>query len=87
MRAHRVIVGTVALVMVSPRATWQASGSRPRQRGQSEQVLRTIDLTEEIKSMQGRPLRMRKVTIQPGGALALHSHANRPAVDTCWKGK
>ena len=81
MRAHRVIVGTVGLMIVF--ASGYAAGQRQPPKttqGQSEQVLRTIDLTEEIKSTQGRTLRMRKVTVQPGGALALHSHANRPAV-------
>ena len=81
MRAHRVIVGTVGLVMVF--ATGYVAGQRQPPKtteGQSEQMLRTIDLTEEIKSTQGRMLRMRKVTVQPGGALAVHSHANRPAV-------
>ena len=81
MRAHRVIVGTVGLMVVFT-AGYAAGQRQPPKtnQGQSEQVLRTIDLTEEIKSTQGRPLRMRKVTIQPGGALALHTHANRPAV-------
>lgn len=81
MRAHRVIVGTVGLMVVfaSGYAAVQRQPPKTTQ-GQSEQVLRTIDLTEEIKSTQGRTLRMRKVTVQPGGALALHTHANRPAV-------
>ena len=30
-----------------------------------------MDLTTELDSTKGRPLRMRKVTLQPGGVLAL----------------
>ena len=40
--------------------------------GQSEELLRSIDLTNELDSSKGRPLRMRKVTLQPGGVLGLH---------------
>ena len=43
-------------------------------------VLTSIDLGPEIDGMQGRQLRLRKVTIAPGGVIALHSHADRPAV-------
>ena len=81
MCSQRVIVGTVSLVMVfaSGYAAGQQQPPKTTQ-GQTEQVLRTIDLADELKSVQGRTLRMRKLTVQPGGALALHSHANRPAV-------
>ena len=48
--------------------------------GQSEEALRSVDLTNELESGKGRPLRMRRITIQPGGALALHNHVDRPAV-------
>jgi quercetin dioxygenase-like cupin family protein len=39
-----------------------------------------LDLTDEIDSVNGRQLRLRVVTIEPGGAVALHSHNGRPAV-------
>jgi quercetin dioxygenase-like cupin family protein len=39
-----------------------------------------IDLTDEIDSVAGRQLRMRIVTLEPGGVVALHSHKGRPAV-------
>ena len=48
--------------------------------GQSEETLRSLDLTAELESGKGRPLRMRRITVQPGGALALHNHVDRPAV-------
>jgi quercetin dioxygenase-like cupin family protein len=55
--------------------------------GQSEEALRSIDLTGELESGQGRPLRMRKITVQPGGALALHNHVDRPAVTYMLQGE
>ena len=55
--------------------------------GQSEEMLRSIDLTNELDSTKGRPLRMRKVTLQPGGVLGLHNHMDRPAVTYLLQGQ
>jgi quercetin dioxygenase-like cupin family protein len=40
----------------------------------------TVELGSEIEGMAGRQLRMRMLTIEPGGHIGLHSHKNRPAV-------
>jgi quercetin dioxygenase-like cupin family protein len=40
----------------------------------------TLDLSQEIDGVQGRQLRLRVVTIEPGGVVAVHSHKGRPAV-------
>jgi quercetin dioxygenase-like cupin family protein len=55
--------------------------------GQTEELLRSIDLTNELDSSKGRPLRMRKVTLQPGGVLGLHNHVDRPAVTYLLQGQ
>src|SRR5436190_20299774 len=55
--------------------------------GQSEELLRSIDLTNELDSAKGRPLRMRKITLQPGGVLGLHNHVDRPAVTYLLQGR
>ena len=39
-----------------------------------------VDLGPEIEGMTGRELRMRLLTIKPGGHIGLHSHKDRPAV-------
>jgi len=36
-------------------------------KGLGAEALRSLDLTEEIDSVSGRPLRMRKITLAPGG--------------------
>ncbi len=36
-------------------------------KGLGAEALRSLDLTEEIDSVRGRPLRMRKITLAPGG--------------------
>jgi quercetin dioxygenase-like cupin family protein len=39
-----------------------------------------VELGPEIDSVEGRQLRLRVITIEPGGAAAIHSHKGRPAV-------
>ena len=70
--------------------TIAAAGQRqppPETVGQSEEQLRSLDLTGELESGKGRPLRMRRITVQPGGALALHNHVDRPAVTYMLQGE
>ena len=47
---------------------------------QNEETLRFLDLTGELDSIDGRPLRMRKITLQPGAVPAIHDHVDRPAI-------
>jgi len=39
-----------------------------------------LDLTDEIDGVKGRQLRLRVVTIEPGGVVAVHTHNGRPGV-------
>ncbi len=39
-----------------------------------------IELESEIDGVAGRQLRLRVVTFEPGGQIAVHSHKGRPAV-------
>lgn len=55
--------------------------------GQSEELLRSIDLTKELPTAAGRTLRMRRITLQPGGVMALHNHVDRPAVTYLLQGQ
>jgi quercetin dioxygenase-like cupin family protein len=51
----------------------------PPTRGVTVELLSTVDLGPEIEGMAGRQLRMRKVTIEPGGVFGpLHDHIGRP---------
>jgi quercetin dioxygenase-like cupin family protein len=49
--------------------------------GVAVQVLATVDLAGEMDGMEGRQLRLRMVTIEPGGVFGpIHDHAGRPGV-------
>ncbi len=48
--------------------------------GVTDTVLGSVDLGPEIKGLDGRKLRFRKLVIQPGGVVPWHSHGDRPAL-------
>jgi quercetin dioxygenase-like cupin family protein len=48
-------------------------------RAVTDDVLGSIDLGKEI-GVNGRDLRLRRLVVQPGGAVPFHSHAGRPAL-------
>jgi quercetin dioxygenase-like cupin family protein len=51
----------------------------PKAQGVTVELLATVDLGPEIDGMEGRQLRMRKVTIEPGGVFGpVHDHRGRP---------
>jgi quercetin dioxygenase-like cupin family protein len=51
----------------------------PETKGVAVELLATLDLGPEIEGMAGRVLRMRKVTIEPGGVFGpIHNHKDRP---------
>jgi len=51
----------------------------PPTKGVSVKLLATVDLGPEIEGMAGRQLRMRMVTIEPGGVFGpIHDHKDRP---------
>ena len=51
----------------------------PETKGVTVTLLATVDLGPEIEGMEGRQLRMRMVTIEPGGVFGpIHDHKDRP---------
>jgi quercetin dioxygenase-like cupin family protein len=59
----------------------------PETKGVTTELLATVDLGPEIEGMAGRQLRMRLVTMDPGGVFGpLHDHRGRPGVVYILKG-
>jgi quercetin dioxygenase-like cupin family protein len=53
----------------------------PETQGVTTKLLGTVDLGPEIEGMEGRDLRMRLVTIEPGGVYGpVHDHVDRPGI-------
>jgi len=53
----------------------------PESKGVTVNLLAELDLGPEIEGMVGRQLRMRMVTIEPGGVFGpIHDHKDRPGL-------
>ena len=53
----------------------------PETKGVTVKLLSALDLGPEIEGMAGRQLRMRIVTIEPGGVFGpIHDHRDRPGM-------
>jgi len=53
----------------------------PDTKGIAVKLLGVVDLGPEIEGMEGRQLRMRMVTIEPGGVFGpVHDHRDRPGM-------
>ena len=53
----------------------------PETKGVTVKLLAALDLGLEIEGMEGRQLRMRMVTIEPGGVFGpIHDHKDRPGM-------
>jgi quercetin dioxygenase-like cupin family protein len=62
-------------------STMSNEQAAPETRGVTSDVLATVDLGHEIEGMTGRELRMRMVTIEPGGVFGpVHDHKDRPGI-------
>jgi quercetin dioxygenase-like cupin family protein len=48
--------------------------------GVTDTVLSAIDLADEAPMLPGRMMRVRYLTIEPGGVVPWHSHGERPAL-------
>ncbi len=55
--------------------------------GVAAKLIGTLPLAPEISGIENRQLRMRVVTLAPGGVFAVHSHADRPSVEYVLKGQ
>ncbi len=82
---NRIEQGSLLLAAVVAllgcRAVTAVAQDAPKEnKGLKAVELRSIELTSEIDSVQGRRLRLRKLTLEPGGVVAVHSHKDRPTV-------
>ena len=86
-RAAILLLAIVPLALGFAAGVAVGQATPPTQnRGVGAVLLQQLDLTEEIDSVKGRPLRMRKITLPSGGVIGLHSHKDRPAVSYLLQG-
>src|SRR5258707_1232826 len=90
LRAQKPVIFLAGLLSLLAFAAGLAvgQGQTPSvNRGLSAAPLKTLDLTKEIESVRGRPLRLRKIPLQPGGVIGLHTHKDRPTVSYMLEGE
>jgi quercetin dioxygenase-like cupin family protein len=83
-------IGGLFLVSVLCVALASAIGQQTaptENKGVTVRQLSSVDLGPEIEGMNGRQLRMRMITIEPGGVLGIHSHKDRPGTAYVLQGK
>jgi quercetin dioxygenase-like cupin family protein len=62
-------------------STMSNEEAAPETKGVTTKLLASVDLGPEIEGMAGRQLRMRMVTIEPGGVFGpIHDHKDRPGI-------
>src|SRR5947209_5161974 len=82
------LAGSIALASAARAGECPAGEMRPEARasgetmprGVTDSVLGAVPLGKEIKGLDDRELRLRRLTVQPGGVVPWHSHADRPAL-------
>jgi quercetin dioxygenase-like cupin family protein len=67
-------------LIVSENACSQVTGPAEA-KGVTSKPLGEIDLATELADISGTKLRSRLVVIEPGGHVAVHSHAGRPTLE------
>ncbi len=81
------IIALAAMGSATPATAGQcsAAGANPlanaptMPQGVTDTVIGSVDLGKEI-NVDGRQLRTRRLVVQPGGIVPLHSHKDRPAL-------
>ena len=91
MKKSRVFnLGVVSLALVLCAVLGSAIGQQTvptENKGVTIKMLSSVDLGPEIEGMSGRQLRMRMITIDPGGILGVHSHKDRPGTAYVLQGR
>jgi quercetin dioxygenase-like cupin family protein len=84
-----VIAGVVALSATSafaggcPAGQMTDDGQKAgatANKGATDNVIGSVDLSKESVALKDHVFRLRKLTVAPGGEVAWHSHADRPAI-------
>ncbi|MGE5242525.1 MAG: cupin domain-containing protein [Bacteroidota bacterium] len=79
----KLVTGCAVLLAVS--MGWEVHDVAAQDAPKENKGLKTgkteiVDLGPEIAGMEGRQLRLRVLTIEPGGHIGIHSHKDRPSV-------
>lgn len=77
--AFLAIAMVMGIVYTSAAKSPLIQGAPTEHQGFKTEKKQVVDLDGQIPGMEGRQLRLRLLTIEPGGHIKVHSHKNRPA--------
>ena len=77
---HRLCASDVDIGRGVGSAIGNAQDAPKDNKGYTASKTTVVDLGPEFEAMAGRQLRLRVLTIEPGGHIGMHSHKDRPAV-------
>jgi quercetin dioxygenase-like cupin family protein len=75
-----VLAATVASVLAFGVGVAVGQNAPTENKGVTVSPATALSLAGQVEGLEGRQLRLRVVTVAPGGVAAVHSHAGRPAV-------
>jgi quercetin dioxygenase-like cupin family protein len=81
LKSTRLAIAPLALALVLALPAFGQTQEAPKgNKGFKTTKSQVVELAPEIVGMEGRQLRLRLLTIEPGGYIGIHSHKDRPAV-------
>ena len=85
---HAISIARGAIVAIGLGLCASAFAQHPPTENKGVTVKSTVmmELGPEIEGMAGRQLRMRTITLDPGGVFAIHNHKDRPALEIVSEG-
>ena len=87
MNARGLIVASAVALLIGLGAAAAQQAKPTENKGFKADVLTSVDLGKQgLNDYNSRQMRMRKITLAPGGVVAYHSHSSRPAMDYVLKG-
>ncbi len=80
-RSVKLVIVLLGFVLVAGLGIAVGQQTAPTtDKGRTAKTVASLDVGLQIEGLQGRYLRMRVITYEPGGHGALHSHKDRPVI-------
>ena len=80
-RSVRLVIVLLGFVLVEGLGVAVGQQTAPTtEKGRTAKIVASLELGPQIPELQGRYLRVRVVTFEPGGHSAVHSHKDRPVI-------
>jgi quercetin dioxygenase-like cupin family protein len=80
MFGHSLRATTVSLLLATAGSASAEQAGIPATRGVSARPMTALEFGTDMPNLAGQAMRMRQVSIAPGGCIDVHSHRGRPAL-------